>query len=224
MKKFILILSGLALAFVCLFVFGCNDDFGLSEYVSELKQDVYIGDNDHYELTASYGYKENPLARDGKVGNRVYALVFRLVGEETSSIEFCIELNIDGQTKNATFSIDPVSNKMTAFILADQKFNQKEFDVTLKSAGQNVKIKMKSLVPSNALDNKSALKKLHENNKSLVDTYMENGVFNGEIIQRIIVKDGKPYWYIGLADKNGSLKALLIDGVTGQTLAIRHVF
>ena len=40
---------------------------------------------------------------------------------------------------------------------------------------------------------------------------------------RIIVKDGKAYWYAGLSDGKDFLKALLIDGVSGEILATRTV-
>ena len=224
MKKLIYILSALAFATIFIFTLGCNKDFGLSEYVTELRKDVFACDNSDFNLTASYGYKVSPLTKDSKTDKRIYALVFRLIHEETSSVEFCVAVNINGQEKSATFSLDPVSHKMTAFILVDENFNLKEFPVTLKSAGKSTNITMKSILPKNTIDYKTALNKLYENNKNLIDTYMENGVFNGKIIQRVIVKNDKPYWYIGLIDNSNDLKALLIDGITGQTLAIRHVF
>ena len=48
----------------------------------------------------------------------------------------------------------------------------------------------------------------------------------GEIFTsvKVIVKDDKPYWYVGIASGGGNLKALLIDGFSGEVLAIREIF
>ena len=40
---------------------------------------------------------------------------------------------------------------------------------------------------------------------------------------RIIVKKEKPYWYIGLINQDGTTKALLVDGFSGEVLAIRKI-
>ena len=41
---------------------------------------------------------------------------------------------------------------------------------------------------------------------------------------RVIVKDQLPYWYVGFASGNEQLKALLVDGINGEVLAIREIF
>ena len=41
---------------------------------------------------------------------------------------------------------------------------------------------------------------------------------------RIFVKNDSPYWYVGIASGNGKLKALLIDGASGELLAAREIF
>jgi hypothetical protein len=41
---------------------------------------------------------------------------------------------------------------------------------------------------------------------------------------RVLVKDNHAYWYIGLCDTEGKLKALLIDGFDGKVLAVRDIF
>ena len=59
---------------------------------------------------------------------------------------------------------------------------------------------------------------------ALIETYKnENGEFSGEISERIIVKNEKPYWYVGLLNGKGGTKALLIDGLNGEILAVREI-
>ena len=41
---------------------------------------------------------------------------------------------------------------------------------------------------------------------------------------RIFVKDLKPYWYIAIANSENKLKAMLIEGFSGELLAVKDVF
>ena len=52
----------------------------------------------------------------------------------------------------------------------------------------------------------------------------QDGNFNAELYMRVIVKDQLPYWYVGFASGNEQLKALLVDGINGEVLAIREIF
>ena len=70
-----------------------------------------------------------------------------------------------------------------------------------------------------------ALDFLYSDQQNLIKAFCdEKGAFNAEIYARIIVKNDKPFWYIGIASGNNNLKALLIDGFSGKTLAIREIF
>ena len=53
---------------------------------------------------------------------------------------------------------------------------------------------------------------------------MQNNIFNGEIRAKILVRNGKAYWYMGLIDASGRTRALLIDGASGEILAAKDVF
>ena len=83
---------------------------------------------------------------------------------------------------------------------------------------------MKSILPENTLTVSQALQSLSEKQNQLIGNYTdENGTFNGEIHARILVKNDHPYWYVGLVNKDKNLKALLIDGINGEVLAIREI-
>ena len=51
----------------------------------------------------------------------------------------------------------------------------------------------------------------------------EKGNFNAEIALRVLVKDNHPYWYVGLSNTSGT-KALLLDGFSGEVLAVKDIF
>ncbi len=220
MKKFAFVLSFI----LCLtFLFGCHGKPNLIENLSELRTEVFYGESQNYKLKASYGFKENPFINDGKVGNTEYALEFRLL-EKTDDATYSLSFPLNGTTVNANFSKNPVSHVLYAKVQAEN-FKEKEFSVTVSCGGNQETITLKSLLAENTVSFEQALSSLYNNQKDYIDSiYDQNGNFNAEIYLRVLVKDQKPYWYVGIARGNNDLKALLIDGLDGKILAIREIF
>ena len=224
MKKFIVVCSLiLALATTILFIPACKTQVGLIDNVSQLKLNLYEGESSSYRLRAFYGFDESPDARDSKVGNKVYKLTFKLIGKETESVKRSLSFTHRDKKYTADFMFNPVKNSvMTTVEIED--FFENEFEVEIISSNEREKITLSSTLPENSLSFEKALEFLEKNQPSLINSYKdENGVFQGEIHLRVIVKDQKPYWYVGLLSTDKNLKALLIDGFTGDILAIREV-
>ena len=59
---------------------------------------------------------------------------------------------------------------------------------------------------------------------ALVESFMQNGVFCGEISMKVTVRSEKAYWYIGLTDAAGRTHAFLMDGASGEVLAAKDIF
>lgn len=224
MKKFIIICSLiLALAGTILFIPACKEDESLIDNVSQLKENIYEGENEQYQIRAFYGFNEHPEARDGKINERVYKLTFKLIGKETESIKRSLSFTFDGKVYTLDFSFNPVKNSIMTSVEIEN-FNLNEFDVEIISSNDRQAIKMASILPENTITYEKALIFLEKNQPSLINSFKdENGVFQGEIHLRVIVKDSKPYWYVGLVSMDKNLKALLIDGFSGEVLAIREV-
>ena len=64
-------------------------------------------------------------------------------------------------------------------------------------------------------------KKLCENEAATFDTLTDKNGFVGEIYLRLICEDS-PYYYIGLIEKNGKIRAYLLDAESGKVLAKRE--
>ena len=223
MKK-ITKLIALFLAFFTFFTVGCTKQNPLYDKVSELRCFLYEGKSENFNLKASYGFKETPYTNDAVVGERAYTLSFRLEEKETDNATYSLELSLDGITYNADFKLNPITHTLSASVELEN-FNRNEFLVTIHSGSTSQTINMNSIIPSGTIDYKTALDHLYKDQTQLLSVYTDsNGNFNAEIYARIVVKNLKPYWYIGIASGNGNLKALLIDGFTGETLAIREIF
>ena len=106
-----------------------------------------------------------------------------------------------------------------------EDFDQKSFTVQVGTLEHKEQVCLNSILPQNTMSAEKALQSLYKTQKEMVDGfYDEQGNFNAEIYLRVMVKNEKAYWYIGFASGNKKLKALLIDAVNGEVLAIREVF
>ncbi len=202
---------------------GCKKDEGLAPFVSELRSEIYNGQSDSYQIRASYGFREEPFTNDGSVGEKVYRLTFRMTGLQTDNTERTVFLTYKGVEYKSVFSLNPVSDMLTA-TLEIEDFSEKEFSAVIFAGSAAETITFKSIIPENALNYRAALALFEKNQPALADSFKdENGNFCAEIYARIIFKDEKPFWYIGFASGNNRIKALLLDGVTGEVLATRDV-
>ena len=146
------------------------------------------------------------------------------MGKETDAATYTLSFNCDGETYDATFKLNPVKNSLTASIeIAD--FTEKEFTVTVRSSSSSEQVTLKSTLPNGPLSFSDALLHLQKDQEKLISHYFDqDGNFNAELYMRVIVKDELPYWYVGFASGNEQLKALLVDGINGEVLAIREIF
>ena len=203
---------------------GCAKTNPLYDCVSELRLNLYQGSCEDFTLKAGYGFKETPYHNDGEVSKRIYQLTFRLLNKDIDDITYTLKLNYNSQTYSGIFALDPITNAITTKIEVEN-FDLKEFTVVLSFGGAEKEIIMTSLLPEGTMTYQSALDKLHKNQTALIGAFTDqNGKFTAEIYMRIIVKEQKPYWYIGFANGNDRLKAMLMDGFNGELLAVREVF
>ncbi len=229
MNKFFKVFLPLFLLFfiisTLLAVAACNrrDNNRLCDYLTELRSDIFEGSSENYHIKAAYGFKESPFANDGIIGNKVYSLSFLLVDKEPDDVSRKIVFTFNDEEYRLDLKLNPLTDSITA-ATEIEGFNVKSFSVKIIAASETEEITLDSIVSKSAIGKERALEILAEKQSALIDAYKnENGVFIGEISERIIVKNDKPYWYIGLLNGKGGTKALLIDGLNGEILAVREI-
>ena len=212
MKKY---LSFCFLAIILTFslFFGSCAKEDLTDNIVELRKNVYSGDYNGTPLRASYGYKLSD-------GYKKYSLSFILPFNSVSG-ETTVNLNFNEQDYSALFALSEVTGNLLARIDLEN-FDVNEFECTLSVGNERAVVKMITDVPNGACDYKKAVEFLQKNQPELVELYRENGIFTANLTVRIIGKNDKCYYYIGI-EKKGVLKALLIDGFSGEVLAIRDI-
>ena len=218
MKKFLFVLWVLTLFPAFIFT-GCEKEEPLLDYVTELRENVYEGELDGYHLKACYGFKRSKTESGAE--NKKYALTFTLTGNVTSAVEYSLCFNYDGVKYEDVFKYDISGERLYAefFIVT---FTAKEFDAVLNFSSEKREIKLSSTLPENTKTYKEILSALKEKQTAFIDGLYEDGVFRAEIILRVTVKNDKAYYYVGIV-KDGYLKAFLMDGETGEVLAIREI-
>ena len=224
MKKFWIVILSCILCLCFLGLVSCNQEKGLLNYVSQLTNNIYHSDSQNYNIKAVYGYRETNPCQDGKVGQKAYFLTFRLLDKQTDLQTYSLQFDFAQKSYGGDFTINPVFHTLT-LELEIEGFVCDSFDAKISCGDQTEVVKMTSAIPKNTLSYKKALSALQKEQGSLINSYYDNtGNFTAEIYLRILVKNGKGYWYVGFAQSDKQLKALLLDGETGKVLAIREVF
>lgn len=213
MKKFVYLTFCLIFCLTVIPCFSaCEKEIPLSEHVVELRSDIFTGSDETYTVKAGYGFLNGEASK----------LTVKLAGKYAEDVTYTASVTHNGETYKSTFAYNPVKCSLIAELYVPD-FTEKQFVLDIASGSNNAKITLNSIVPENAIDYRTALKNLSTRQSDLVDLYYDDeGNFTADIVLRIIVKDQSPYWYVGLK-KGDDLKALLIDGVSGEVLAVREI-
>ena len=223
MKKFFCFIFTLVLCLSVLMTSGCADKLNLSNHLIELRENIYQGQSENYSLKAAYGFRTSVSDENSTNTEKVSKLSFRLTGKETDDVTYTLKFIYEEQELSAVFAFNALADCLTAAIELEN-FSLDQFTVTVCAGSDSEDVEMTSILPEGTLTITQALDSLKTKQPDLIESYKdEYGNFSGYIQARIIVKEDKPYWYIGLIKSKDDVKALLIDGITGDVLAIRTV-
>ena len=224
MKKFLSSIFCCFLALFCIFFAGCQKTISLADYLCELRHLIYKGQSQNYNLLAYYGFKEKEYNSDGKATKPIYLLSFKLLDRQTDDCTYYITFDYNGTSYQEKFELSPSNHTLTCKMEING-FNEQSFSAMVGTLDSKEQVTFNNIVPEGTISYLDALSCLQKHQPELLKNYCDQtGNFVGEIALRIVVKDGKSYWYVGLYSPDKNLKALLIDGITGQVLAIRQIF
>ena len=148
---------------------GCKQDCPYEKYVSNLQRDIYYGNINGINISATYGFREYPFINDGVAGTRVYGYVFK-VDIIPDDIHRSIELESDGKTYAATFETDKVSGEYKAVIEINEYF-EKTFNATFICGSEKNSVVFNSILPENCLTYEQTLQTLISEQSSLLNAY-----------------------------------------------------
>ena len=223
MKKFLkfklLILLALS-TILFAFLFGCSKNVDYTPYVSQLRLSVYQGSSQNFKVTAYAEKRETPFIPNGTVSELINAVIVKVEFLNGSPSDANLKLFYGEKSITAPLTYNPVSEKSTATIKVENLPSSPSITVEITSGEILEKLTLSSVIFDKTISYQEAINQAINADKELSSKLFKAEV-SAEINVRIIVGDGKNYYYVGLIDKLGNTTAYLIDGETGSVLAKR---
>lgn len=208
----------IALIFPFIFT-ACNRKTEYFSYVSELRDNVFLGECEQISLRAFSLIKESPYLTDGipcETNVRTEVYVVAPSADKVCEIAFNVggtpfagEMSYDN-VKGEYFYACPVSTSLLTSIEFSISYGEEAYTITANSVRESQTLSPKDTL--NAVVN--AETELFSN---LTDKYG----FTGEIYMRLIYEE-TPFYYVGVIERNGNVTAFLLNANTGKIIAKRQ--
>jgi len=197
---------------------SCAKKLDLSDYVSELRSNIYIAEKDGFSLRIYAVLKESPYVADGIVQERSARVEAHLIapeGQETCRLTF----SYGGKDYGGEMSFDNVKTEYY-FSRTLELSNASELPCVIEYGSTKVEFTAVSVKTAETLSPENILKNLHREESEFFSSLTDKYGFSGEIYLRLIYEDA-PYYYVGVIDRNGKINAFLLNANTGKILAKR---
>ncbi len=208
MKKFILICLCISVAALC----SCKKEVNYYDYVSELRGNIYLYEDDEITIKIYFGERENPYNSDGIKGE---------MGD------FCeVYVFLPTQSGAVNVKIGDISGEMS-YLTVKGCYYLSSGDKDPCSDYLNVEVgektyKAVSVLYDGVISPEDALKCASEYRSEFFSSMTENYIFNGEIYIRLLYDEGC-YYFVGVCDGAGNLTCWLVDGATGKIIAEKNL-
>ena len=209
---------------VSIFSFSsCSKDVNLSCYVSQLRQDIFIGENDEYKLTVYQEKRENPFIADTFIGSMENHVIIKIEGKEQSVDEVSASFNIDNKEYKGNFIFNPINNKFTLDVVVEKFSEQKEVEIILYKDTETQSIVVKSMLFEQTKNYEEVLKSVSKHDKNTINKLFKGNKVIAEIHIRLLYDENKNYYYVGFVESDKKTTCYLVDGQTLQVLATKNV-
>ena len=209
------------LLLVCLsaFLFSCKKEIRYFDYVSELRNNVFLASDDEFSLRIYSVEKESPYSADGvprETNVRTEIWLVAPSGEQECNVSFVI----DGETHGGEMSYDNV--KAEYYLSCNLDISTLSTLTCSVVYGETTReLTAKSVLSKDTLPPETVLKNLVLSEQELFSSMTDKYGFAGEIYLRLIYEDS-PYYYVGVIDRSGKTNAFLINATSGKILAKRQ--
>lgn len=210
MKKIVPILL-LPLSAV-LFLPSCKKSVDYYDYVSELRKEIYLYEEDGMSFQIHVSERETPFTADG------------IKGDVTPLVE--VTYTPDVTPGEVTVSLGDYGGEMSylavsrSFYLSftGQSFGTDKIAVTLTADGKEKSFEAVTVLYDGVISPREALSCVTEYDQKTFESLTENSHFNGEIYIRLLF-DQSCFYYVGVCDRNGKINAYLVNGDDGRIIA-----
>ncbi len=213
-----------AVTFFSLCVFGfflsaCEKKIDYFQYVSELRNNIFLAQTENISLRIYSVAKETPYMADGipkEVSTRTEVYLITPSGDKTCNLSF----TVNGKNYGGEMSYDNVKAEYYySCTLDSSEFT--EITCEIEYGESSMQLNALSVLKNNTLSPKEILNTVLLAETNLFESLTDKYGFAGEIYLRLIYEDA-PYYYLGVIERNGKVNAFLVNAQTGKILARRQ--
>ncbi len=208
----------LFLAPFLLFFSACQKKIEYFDYVSELRNNLFLARTEEFSLKIYSVVKESPYSPDGVAqpsAPRFEAYLVAPSGDKTVSLSFLA----GGKEYGGEASYDNVKGEyFYACPLDASALSQVECKILYGE--REVTLTAKSVLTDKTLSPTSILQKLRAERPQVFSALTDEYGFAGEIYLRLLYEDSL-FYYVGVIDREGNTQAFLLNAETGKILAQR---
>ena len=198
---------------------SCSEPFGrYGKYVSEYRDNVYVGENENFYAIAVTGYRENPFDIDGvSEQNKVeFLLVTVTPAEYNPSVAYSYSITVDGVEYAGEMNKHPFENTYS-FEIA-QYVSDEQITIYV----QQQAVTLSSILTEEYISAEKAFDIARSRlSKSEVIKGGDYEIYVRLIANPINAKGGY-FWYVAFVDESQNTVAVLIDPVSMEIVAVRE--
>lgn len=200
-------------------LFACKKQVDYTQYISELRDNVFLAEQDGLSLCAYSVEKEYPYESDGikrETSRRTEVRLFAPSGDKICKIDF----SVDGKTYGGEMSYDNVKGEYY-YVCSSNTSRLKEINFVIDYGETHCLMTAKSVKTPDTFSPQQALQIIQTAENELFQNMTDKYGFAGEIYLRLIFEEN-PYYYVGIINRNGQITAFLLNAESGKILAKRQ--
>jgi hypothetical protein len=219
MKKRIIIVLSIVITAAVLFS-ACSKTIANDASLSELRDNIFVGENDTYKVNIVSGIRENPFEIDGvSQKDKVYFTIITVTPKEKNPIaEYSFSTTISDTEYNGKLNKHPFNDTYSIEINTEPKASSIDVSITL---GEESSIVTASSVKT---EDFITADKAFEIAKKALSQKIKDKKADYEIFIRLIENPNNPengyFWYVAFIYQDGLFGAL-IDPVSMKIVAIK---
>lgn len=200
---------------------ACAKKPDYSAYISDLRKDIFVGENDDFGVTVWSGARETPYASDGVKNETLLNLTVKVVAKQEKGDKIAATVCYDENEYAVDLKFHPVKSAMSASVNVNV-LPEKQVIIKLSYGSEECTITLNSALNSNTVSYFDAVNKAVDYCADYIKNHTEKGKFNAEISVRLLAENGNNYYYVGFFATDGEKKAVLVDGETCTILAEKN--
>ncbi len=198
---------------------ACSKQINYFDYVSELRDNIFLAKNDSFSLRIYAVCKESPYSTDG-VPRETFSRMEAYLTTPEGNKETHIRLQINDSHYEGEMSYDLIKGDYYYSCPANIS-TQQEILCYVKYGEEEMELTATSILTKDTISPQDALKKVQTEKAELFSSLTDKYGFSGEIHLRLLFEDS-PYYYVGIIDRQGNCTAYLMNAETGKILAQRQ--